>query len=338
MVSVQPIKQLPINFDEYVQEIERGLSRLYSPRAGEDYRKKAPRLVQATMAHPQVEALAAYFEPVKQAQQGAGGLLFSIVSGGVGRISFVHVPSSCAGRGVEERLVEEAVLSLRNKGVQGIVSDYVALCPLTLDACFERLGFHTLPRLLMGAPANVVALSVGEVGESEMYDRTDWLQVADIIVQAYEGHPDRDLHTEVRSRDRALEFVETAALGGFGASFPEYGRLIRRQGVPVGSIIGCEVASGVGFVLQVAVHPAYQNGGIGGQLVKELATSFRDAGLAQIALGVTAASPARRLYERLGFATLLRVNAHYWWRRACQGKEMDGNRVAQRRGFHVKNT
>ena len=52
--------------------------------------------------------------------------------GTVGHIAFIHVLGRHAGQGVEQRLVEEAVRTLRAGGVEGIVSEYVTFSTLDL--------------------------------------------------------------------------------------------------------------------------------------------------------------------------------------------------------------
>jgi GNAT superfamily N-acetyltransferase len=56
--------------------------------------------------------------------------------------------------------------------------------------------------------------------------------------------------------------------------------------------------------LAVAVWDGQRGRGIGTQLMSAIEDAARDAGLVQISLSVDAENPARRLYERLGYATL----------------------------------
>lgn len=65
---------------------------------------------------------------------------------------------------------------------------------------------------------------------------------------------------------------------------------------------------GYGFVtagipeLSVHVWPGHRGRGIGGRLIEAAITEARARGLDGISLSVAAGNPARRLYERLGFA------------------------------------
>jgi ribosomal protein S18 acetylase RimI-like enzyme len=54
----------------------------------------------------------------------------------------------------------------------------------------------------------------------------------------------------------------------------------------------------------VAVWDGHRGEGIGTQLMDAIEQAARDAGCSQISLSVDADNPARRLYERLGYATL----------------------------------
>ena len=126
-------------------------------------------------------------------------------------------------------------------------------------------------------------------------------------------HGDPRTLRQVRDEERATAFVARAMAGAYGPSRPTFARAVTQDGRIAGIILGCEVFPPVGFVLYVAVRPEFQSRGIGTSLMRGLAREFRTAGLREMALGVTASSPAKRLYERLGFETRRTVDAYYWW-------------------------
>lgn len=309
MLSIEPIRRPPANFGVFVEEVADGLSEMYGPAAAEDYRKKAPIGILSSLAHPSVRAWAAFTEGTQNAQ----AMLVSAVRDGIGHVTFVHVLQPFTRLGVESELVGVAVPELRKCGLVGISAEPVALCPLELDTVFASLGFSKIERQLMAASLHAKPLSFARLADSVSAEAADYGAIADIIVQAYQDSPGRQLHAEVRTRHGAEGFVRTAADGAYGPTRPAYIRVLRRMGRPVGAIVGSEAAPGVGFVLQVVVLPEARGEGIGTQLMLELAQCFRDAGLDRVALGVTNDNSARRLYERLGFAKILPVNAYVWW-------------------------
>ncbi|MDZ4857802.1 MAG: GNAT family N-acetyltransferase [Candidatus Hydrogenedentes bacterium] len=310
MVRVEPIRIPPVNFDMFVEEVAAGLASLYGEAAAHDYRQKAPVAIQSSITHPAVNAWAAF----NNADDGiARAMLVSAVRDGIGHITFLHVLDGHTGQGIESRLIDAAVAQLRSMHVSGIAAEPVALCPLQIEDTFAGLGFTRVERQLMSASLTSKPLMARLLTESTTVDSTDFPTVAEIIVEAYDGHVGRELHAEVRTQAGAESFVRTAADGAYGPTRPGFIRMIRR-GRPVAAVVGCEAAPGVGFVLQIVVRPECAGKGLGTGLLLELAQVFREAGLARIALGVTMENPALRLYERLGFKKILPVDAFVWWR------------------------
>jgi len=119
MIRVDRANGLPENFGEFVDEIAEGLAGLYGEAAAAQYREVADRAVLATMEHPDVDAL------VARSGGEAAGMLFAASRGMTGPISFIHVLRRFAGHGVERRLVEESVRTLRSAGVDAIVSECI---------------------------------------------------------------------------------------------------------------------------------------------------------------------------------------------------------------------
>ncbi len=90
----------------------------------------------------------------------------------------------------------------------------------------------------------------------------------------------------------------------------DVGVVAQVDGVDVGACWLRRLPEGVGLAwvdqhtpqLGIALEPAYQHRGYGQALMRQTLTAARDAGYRQVALTVHPANPARRLYQRCGFA------------------------------------
>lgn len=309
MLDLTPIDRLPANFDEFAEEIAEGLTALYGEQARSHYLKAARPSFQAAVVHSDVDAYAVFDGKT------AAGLLMAVTRGAVAQISFLHVLRRYAGRRVEQQLVTEAVRAYRERmPIEGILAEHVSFCPIDVRSTYAALGFECIERELMAGPLDAAALAASKTSSARPLNGRDRFEAATVIVDAYRDHPGRRLHGEVRDRISALAFLKSVAAGGYGAVRPGYCQAIWRDGRCVGVIVGCEVTPEVGFVLQVAVRAGCRGEGLGRELIRALASEFRQAGLTRIALGVTQDNPARRLYERLGFQTQRPVDAYIWWR------------------------
>jgi GNAT superfamily N-acetyltransferase len=86
------------------------------------------------------------------------------------------------------------------------------------------------------------------------------------------------------------------------------------DGTPIGAAwlrFFDRAAPGYGFLddsipeLSIGVVPGWRGRGVGRRLIDELVRLARDRRIAAISLSVEAANPARRLYERIGFDTVV---------------------------------
>lgn len=308
MPQLRRLSALPANFDAFKTELAQGIGALYGSAAGAEYEQIARDRFLAAIAHPAVDALAMV------EGKDALALLWSVRREEMGEIGFLHVLREHEGCGYESMLLREAVRALRAKPVDFIVSEFLPACRLNTAETFTDLGFTRIDRVLMRAPLAGEALQPDACPMVRSVDRADWARAADTLVSAYRDHPGSPLHPEVRNREEALLFMERAALGGYGKWLPAYFRAIPGEEGYEAVILGCEVAPDTGFVLHVATRRACRGRGYGAALLRDLGAQFRRQGLRYMALGVTAANPARRLYERLGFTLLREVEAWSWWR------------------------
>ncbi|HEX3054164.1 MAG TPA: GNAT family N-acetyltransferase [Aggregatilineaceae bacterium] len=86
--------------------------------------------------------------------------------------------------------------------------------------------------------------------------------------------------------------------------------------------IGICTAGGMGFVADIAVHPAHQRRGLGRAMMMHSMRMCREQHYTQMGLAVTTRNPAQHLYEALGFRVVECGETAIWWR--------DGRQVAWR--------
>lgn len=88
----------------------------------------------------------------------------------------------------------------------------------------------------------------------------------------------------------------------FYETYPESFIIAEINGFVVGYVAGFMAKEGVGRVFSLAVHPMYQNRGVGGNLLKEVIWVLQRFGVNEIILEVRSGNiKARRFYERYGF-------------------------------------
>lgn len=101
-------------------------------------------------------------------------------------------------------------------------------------------------------------------------------------------------------RDRLLDLQYAARAQQYAAAYPRaQDRTIERDGVAVGRILVAETERDL-HVVDIAVRSDERGRGLGGRTLRALcARADRDG--RSVSLSVSTASPARRLYARLGF-------------------------------------
>ena len=301
------LQAVPEEMDRVIDEVAARLGALYGPEAARDYRLRAGPAMKSNIANPGVYALAAFNGRL------LAGLMLSVVRGTVAEVPFMHVIGDYRGQGVEPVLIDAAVQLYQAGGMEGILCECLPLSVMDLRGPFEAHGFRRIPREIMTASLMEQGLAAGPDRVCPPLYADDWDGAARTLVAAYEGDPGRLLHLEVGSVPHALDFIGRVVGGSFGR--PSVGACrVAGDRASQGVILGCSVAPGVGFVLQVAVRPEHRGEGVATALLRAQAAAYREAGLRRVSLGVTTSNPARRLYARLGFTRLIPVEAFVWWR------------------------
>lgn len=298
----------PRNLDEFIAEIAGGVRDVYGDAAASAYEERAPRGFGVALSVPQTCLWA-----VHDAQR-CVALLLGILRGGIGEITLVHVLKGHANRLYEHQLVRAAAENFRREGAQAILCEAMAHAPMDLDGAFGDAGFDAIRRGLFMADAVDAQRAAQGCAPGSALQLCEFRSAADCIAAAYVAHPGRMLHPEVRGADTAHAYLLRAYSGFYGPVLPSYARVIVDRDRCSAVLLGCEIAPGTGFVLQVATRPECQRMGHAQGLLGGFATACIDAGVPRLGLGVTLDNPARHLYEKLGFQLQRPVTAYTWWR------------------------
>jgi GNAT superfamily N-acetyltransferase len=94
---------------------------------------------------------------------------------------------------------------------------------------------------------------------------------------------------------------------------PATREIIEGDGVPIGCI-SVERREHCIFFAVIEIAPDHQSRGIGTELIRDLLNEADGRGV-PVELQVVKVNPARRLYERLGFAVIGETETHYLMRR-----------------------
>lgn len=297
-----------------MREIAAGIEAIYGAAAAASYVERAARGFGAALATPG----SAMFS-VAVAGGSVVGILLATPRDEAVEFSLIHVLAAHTGHGVEGSLVAAAVQHYREAGANTLLCEMLPYAPLQLEESFAALGFEAVRRGLYQASAPLLraraeARRSANTGVASGIRPSDFAGVAHCIVSAYTNHPGRWLHPELGDAARARAMVLRIMSGAFGPVLPNYCRVHRADGAVDGALLGCEIAPGVGFVVQLVVLPEAQGRGIATQLLGEFATACLSAGVEDVALGVTLDNPARKLYEQLGFGLRCPITAYTWWR------------------------
>lgn len=311
MFESMPLQCAPSNLSDYVGEILPGFQEIYGTEAADHYAIAGAAGIAATMARPDVLAFGCASEGVVCA------LLLAKRESTRTTLSFFHVLRPYRHSGAGKALLNFALDSL--EPCADIFTEFIPFCPIDLDSVFSKRGFSTLNRQLMCCPTESRPSHYrGEFAFTHPAP-ADLHALAAVLAETYRGHPERFLFPEVQSASRALDYILRATVGEFGRHNSTHTLAAWQNGQCAGFGIGCQVLPGLGFVLHLAVAPAFQGIGLGTALLKGLSTAFAEEALDYIALGVTCDNPAVNLYHRAGFRVNARIPVYYRLAGAFEG-------------------
>jgi ribosomal protein S18 acetylase RimI-like enzyme len=114
-----------------------------------------------------------------------------------------------------------------------------------------------------------------------------------------------------------MPWVETVEAARFARQWaPADTRIITHDNADVGWLEATDTGTEI-FLKQFYVAPAWQRRGIGTQIMRVLLKEWQAIDK-PIVLGVLKNNPARRLYERLGFATVGETDMKFFMRREAE--------------------
>lgn len=240
------------------------------------------------------------------------GFAYYVIEGSRCSIGDIYVSKPWRGIGLDRELAIAILDKLeRLRRLRRIESQYVGLGNDEADGLFQERGFERLERsyMLVGLGADEDRSRSAELPDISIrpWRQSDFEQAARVIHRSYRGQHDSRINSQYQTVQGCAELM-TILTDHFwcGDFLPEVSLVgARTSGVLAGVLIASRVASGVGHLGQISVHPAHQGRGIGRRMIEKALSNFRQLGYKSVSLAVTTANTsAFHLYESCGFRTI----------------------------------
>lgn len=239
--------------------------------------------------------------------------------------------------GIATLLLQHALETLEHAPpVRRIEAQLIPFGTEPLTPVFLAHNFCSFPRLFMYKQLNSVRQpgryrsqgsldrlggamlsdQAAELGaELRPWDDSCFEPMAELIVNAYEGHADRQINDHYTTSSGALRFLKNVVLfPGCGLFQPDASLVaVRRRGeagLPVfarrgrllGAVLTSQVARGIAHITQICVRRQWQGRGLGRRLLETALQCLAAKRYRGVSLTVTAENRvAVGLYRRLGF-------------------------------------
>ncbi len=205
-------------------------------------------------------------------------------------------------------------------GVSRIESQLLMFPSGSLDSPFRDHGFRPFERLFMLANLEKIpappALSSTSALRLERWRPEHLNEAATLIHRCYLGHEDAQINDQYQTEAGAARFLQNVIrFPGCGIFDPEHSLLLRetRNGTLQAVLLASRVRPDTAHITQLCVSPALRGLGLGRYLLTQCAADLRRRNFRAMSLTVTADNtPARTLYEWLGFETRHHFQAMTW--------------------------
>ena len=248
------------------------------------------------------------------AMSGAAVIAFGyyVIEGSRCSIGDIYVSKPWRGAGLDKEIAIAILDELeRLRRLRRIESQYVGLENFEADGVFQERGFERLERsyMLIELGPEQAASSNAELPAISIrpWQQTDFEQAARIIHRSYRGKHDSRINSQYRNLQGCAELLTILTDHFWCGDFLPHVSLVavRASGALAGVLIASRVASGVGHLGQISVHPGHQGRGIGRRMIETALSNFHRLGYKSISLAVTTANTnAFHLYESCGFRTI----------------------------------
>jgi ribosomal protein S18 acetylase RimI-like enzyme len=231
--------------------------------------------------------------------------------------------TAVSAHAIEATLLKHLFETLLNSPQLDRIESQLLLHPSGTHAgLFRDAGFEIYRRLFMVQPLQGFLPSPEGDLPDELTLRPwrddDLSAAAQLISEAYRGHPDSLINDQYRSVHGSLRFlhniVRFAGCGVFSAQVSHV--VVHRQSRElVALLLGSRVSPESGHITQVCVQPKYRRRGLARMLLALASYNFMRQGISEVSLTVTEANAqAIELYQSMGFSCAHLFDAAVWQR------------------------
>jgi ribosomal protein S18 acetylase RimI-like enzyme len=236
----------------------------------------------------------------------------------------IHQPEAAGD--VEETLLTHLFELLLNSPQVDRVESQLLLQPAGFQGgIFRAAGFHAFRRLFMVQPLeglwNSPRIELPVNLEMRPWREEDLNPAAQLICEAYSGHPDSRINDQYRSVSGSMRFLNNIVrYSGCGAFSAQVSHVVmdRNSRELVALLLGSRVSPESGHITQICVHPRYRRRGLARLLLSVAVQRFLRQGVSEISLTVTESnSQAIELYRSEGYVVAHSFDATVWQRGSC---------------------